>query len=173
MMLRRLTAGQDTSAVETLVSVIEPVKEYRRYRVRPQTMLSPLTGLVDAARPDAPGARAFNKAVDEMLAGVNAAENSAKIRSMVNEWRAAEPALLNYMENSPALVEAAQLSADFRRLNQVILDALEALEKRSPQSAEWRDARNKILDEVAKPKAALEFVVIARAKKLVEAAAVK
>jgi hexosaminidase len=173
MMLRRLTAGQDTSAVETLVSVIEPVKEYRRYRVRPQTMLSPLTGLVDAARPDAPGARAFNKAVDEMLAGVNAAENSAKIRSMVNEWRAAEPALLNYMENSPALVEAAELSADFRRLNQVILDALEALEKRSPQSAEWRDARNKILDEVAKPKAALEFVVIARAKKLVEAAAVK
>jgi hexosaminidase len=173
MMLRRLTAGQDTSAVETLVSVIEPVKEYRRYRVRPQTMLSPLTGLVDAARPDAPGARAFNKAVDEMLAGVNAAENSAKIRSMVNEWRAAEPALLNYMENSPALVEAAQLSADFRRLNQVILDALGALEKRSPQSAEWRDARNKILDEVAKPKAALEFVVIARAKKLVEAAAVK
>jgi len=173
MMLRRLTAGQDTSAVETLVSVIEPVKEYRRYRVRPQTMLSPLTGLVDAARPDAPGARAFNKAVDEMLAGVNVAGNSAKIRSMVNEWRAAEPALLNYMENSPALVEAAQLSADFRRLNQVILDALEALEKRSPQSAEWRDARNKILDEVAKPKAALEFVVIARAKKLVEAAAVK
>ena len=173
MMLRRLTAGQDTSAVETLVSVIEPVKEYRRYRVRPQTMLSPLTGLVDAARPDAPGARAFNKAVDEMLAGVNVAGNSANIRSMVNEWRAAEPALLEYMENSPALVEAAQLSADFRRLNQVILDALEALEKRSPQSAEWRDARNKILDEVAKPKAALEFVVIARAKKLVEAAAVK
>lgn len=170
MLLRRLAAGRDISSLEMLVSIIEPVKEYRRYRQRPQTMLSPLTGLVDAARPDAPAARAFNKAVDEMLAGVNTVENAAKIRALINTWRAAEPDLQEVMENSPALAEAKQLAADFRSLNQVILEALDALDTKSVKNAEWRDAKIKILDEVAKPKAALEIVVVARAKKLVEAA---
>ena len=55
MMLRRLARGGDIAPLQTLVSIIEPVKEYRRYQVRPQTMLSPLTGLIDAAQADAPG----------------------------------------------------------------------------------------------------------------------
>ena len=112
MLLRRLARSEDISALETLVSIIEPVKEYRRYRLRPQTMLSPLTGLIDAARPDAKGARAFNTAVDELLAGVNARENAAKIRSMIEEWRSVEGDLQVTMDRSPALAEARQLASD-------------------------------------------------------------
>src|SRR5829696_8911770 len=67
MMLRRLAGGADSAALATLASVVEPVKEYRRYQQRPQTMLSPLTGLVDAARPDAAGARSFARRVDLIL----------------------------------------------------------------------------------------------------------
>src|SRR5687767_10221718 len=51
MLLRRLAQGRDIGPLQTLVSVVEPVKEYRRNQQRPQTMLSPLTGLIDAARP--------------------------------------------------------------------------------------------------------------------------
>ncbi|MFN2596036.1 MAG: beta-N-acetylhexosaminidase, partial [Pyrinomonadaceae bacterium] len=68
MMLRRLAGGKDSAALQTLASVVEPVKEYRRYQVRPQTMLSPLTGLVDAARPDSDAAREFSREVDALLA---------------------------------------------------------------------------------------------------------
>jgi len=171
MLLRRLAAKQDIAALQVLVSIIEPVKEYRRYQLRPQTMLSPLTGLIDAAQPDAPGARAFNKAVDQMLAGVNAAANATTIRTMLNDWRAAEAGLQQTMDNSPALAEARQLSDDFRRTNQIILEALDSLEKGTRQNAEWRDARLKTLDEIAKPKAALEIVIVPRVRKLVEAAA--
>jgi hexosaminidase len=171
MMLRRLAKAQDVAALQTLVSVIEPVKEYRRYRMRPQTMLSPLTGLIDAAQPDAPGARAFNKAVDEMLAGKNTSENAAKIRLMINVWRASETDLQKIMENSPALAEAGQLAADFRDLNQIALEALDSLDKKAAQNAEWRDAKLKRLDEIAKPKAALEIVVVSGVKKLINAAA--
>jgi hexosaminidase len=78
MLLRRLANSQDIAALQTLVSVIEPVKEYRRYQLRPQTMLSPLTGLIDAAQADAPDARVFNRAVDEMLAGKDVSENMGK-----------------------------------------------------------------------------------------------
>jgi hexosaminidase len=170
MLLRRLAVGPDISALQTLVSVIEPVKEYRRYRVRPQTMLSPLTGLVDAAQPDAPAAMEFNTAVDEMLAGVDTARNLSKLRSMVAGWQSAESALLEITDRSPALAEARPLAADFKRLNVVILEALDALGQGSTQNAEWRDARIKALDEVAKPKAALEFVTVSHARKLVAAA---
>ena len=55
MLLRRLAGGAYPPALETLASFVEPVKEYRRHQQRPQTMLSPLTGLVDAARPDSGG----------------------------------------------------------------------------------------------------------------------
>ena len=171
VLLRRLAMGQNISPLETLVSIIEPVKEYRRYRLRPQTMLSPLTGLIDAAQPDARGARVFNKAVNEMLNGINPAANAALLRSMLAEWRSREAGLQNVILDSPALAEAKQLSDDFRNLNLIIGEALDAIEKRAVQSAEWRDARTKTLDEIAKPKAALEIVIVASVKNLVDAAA--
>jgi hexosaminidase len=173
MLLRRLAAGGDTSSLQTLVSIIEPVKEYRRYRARPQNMLSPLTGLVDAAQPDAPAAREFNQAVDEMLAGVNTAANAARIRAMVQDWRASDPELRQLTENSPALAEARPLVVDLRNLSAIVIEALDALEKNSVQANDWRDSRAKTLDEIAKSKAALEFAVVARVKKLVDAAAGK
>jgi hexosaminidase len=173
MLLRRLVQNEDISALQTLVSVIEPVKEYRRYQQRPQTMLSPLTGLIDAAQADAPGARKFNKAVTEMLAGKDVPANMEKIRRMLNDWREAETELQKVMENSPALAEAKQLSADFQALNQIAREAFDALEKKSAQTAQWRDAKNKMLDEIKKPKAALEFVIVESVRKMVAAASEK
>lgn len=171
MLLRRLAKGGDISALETLVSVIEPVKEYKRYQVRPQTMLSPLTGLIDAAQPDAKGARAFNKAVDGLLSGTNKSEYIAQIRSLLASWRSKEGDLKRLLDSSPALAEARQLSDDFRTLNQTIQETLDALEKNMTQNAEWREARVKTLASVATPKAGVEFVTLPGVKKLVDAAA--
>lgn len=173
MMLRRLAGDQDVLALQTLVSIIEPVKEYRRYQLRPQTMLSPLTGLVDAAQPDAPGAREFNMAVDDMLAGVERAKNAAKVRAMINEWRIAEADLQRVFENSPSLAEAGQLNSDFRNLNQIALEAIDAFDAGRQLDAAWRGAQLKTLDDIAKPKAALEIVVVPAVKKLVAAASVR
>jgi hexosaminidase len=173
MLLRRLANSDDISALQTLVSVIEPVKEYRRYQQRPQSMLSPLTGLIDASQPDAAGARKFNKAVTEMLAGKDVPANMEKIRRMLNDWRGAETELQKVMETSPALAEAKQLSADFQALNQIAREAFDALEKKSARTAEWRGAKNKMLDEIAKPKAALEIVIVESVRKMVAAASEK
>ena len=171
VLLRRLAMSQDTSALETFVSVIEPVKEYKRYQLRPQSMLSPLTGLIDAAQPDAKGARAFNLAVDELLAGINTTENTAKIRATVTQWRSVEAELQTVVERSPALAEARQLSEDFRNLNQIIIEVLDAREKNSAPTAEWRAVKTKALDAIAKPKAALEIVTVSGVRKLLDAAA--
>jgi hexosaminidase len=171
VLLRRLTMGKDTTALETLVSLIEPVKEYKRYQVRPQTMLSPLTGLIDAAQPDAPNARKFNRAVERFIVGGNRLELLAELRSMVEGWQRHEDQLAATMENSPALAEARQLPEDLRALNRIALDAITALTHGSSQTVEWRAARIAELDAIAEPKAAVEFVSVTGVRKLVDAAA--
>jgi hexosaminidase len=173
MLLRRLAQNRDISALQTLVSVIEPVKEYRRYQLRPQTMLSPLTGLIDAARPDAEGARKFNRAVEDFLAGRDAAGNAEMIRGMLAGWREQQADLQNVMESSPALAEARQLSKDFQSLTEIAWEAFDALEKKSPKTSEWREARSSALTEIAKPKAALELMIVESVRKLVAAASEK
>jgi len=171
VLLRRLAGGHDIASLEILVSIIEPVKEYQRYQQRPQSMLSPLTGLIDAAQADAKGARIFNKAASELLKGVNADANANLIRALLADWRSSESGLKAILDNSPALAEARQFSEDFRNLNQIIGEALEAFEKKAEAGPAWRDAKMKALDEIAKPKAAIQIVAVAGARNLVDAAA--
>ena len=168
MLLRRLTMGRDTRALETLISLIEPVKEYRRYQVRPQTMLSPLTGLIDAAQPDAPGARKFNNTVQRFVDGDRSALGD--LRSMVEGWKQVEDGLLTIVYTSPALFEAKQLPEDFRTLNRIAIEALSALADGKTLTTEWQTAENAELDAIAKSKAGVEFPTIAGVRKLVAAA---
>ncbi|MEO6589898.1 MAG: family 20 glycosylhydrolase [Pyrinomonadaceae bacterium] len=170
VLLRRLTNNQDISALQTLVSVIEPVKEYRRYQQRKQNMLDPLTGLVDAAQADAKGARDFNKIIAEMIAKNDFSANSEKLKMTLTDWRDAGAKLEAVIQTSPALHEAKQLAADLQNLGEIGLEAFSYIEKNSAPNAEWRDAKLKMLDEIAKPKAALEFQVVENTKQLVNAA---
>ena len=170
MMLRRLARGGDIAPLQTLVSIIEPVKEYRRYQVRPQTMLSPLTGLIDAAQADAPGARTFNRVVDEMIAGVDRTGNAAKIQALINQWRDSEAGLRMIMENSPALAEARQLAVDLESLDRIASEAIGALNANSMRDVAWRDQTLKSLDDIAKQKAGVQLVVVSGVRKLVNAA---
>ncbi len=171
MLLRRLAQGRETGPLETLVSVIEPVKEYRRYQQRPQTMLSPLTGLVDAARPDSEAGRRFNALVDGLLSDAPRFDaRSRQLRHVLAVWRDAGPELEAMIDASPALHEARPLARDLSALGSAGLEALSYLSRGVAPSAEWRDARLAAIEETAKPKAALELVVVAGVKRLVVAA---
>ncbi|MCD9185911.1 MAG: family 20 glycosylhydrolase [Pyrinomonadaceae bacterium] len=165
ILLRRLANNQDISALQTLVSLIEPVKEYRRYQVRPQTMLSPLTGLIDAAQADANGARKFNKLVSNR----NFSADSTKLKMIFSGWKNDAMTLSAQIEKAPALSEAKQLAADLQSLGGIGLEIVEMLETRKTSGAEWRDAKLKSLTEIAKQKAGLEFQVIESMKVLVNA----
>src|SRR6266513_1156833 len=106
VILRRLANSENTDPLQTLVSVVEPVKEYRRYQMRPQTMLSPLTGLVDAARPDSETARHFNSNVDAFLSDApRFALYRSDIERTLAEWQTASRELGPMIDQSPALQE--------------------------------------------------------------------
>ncbi|HEV3470208.1 MAG TPA: family 20 glycosylhydrolase [Pyrinomonadaceae bacterium] len=171
MMLRRLAGGRDIAPLQTLASIVEPVKEYRRYQQRPQTMLSPLTGLIDAARPDSDAARSFSSSVDALLGDAPHFEAHAKkLHDIMLRWLTAGPELEVLIDHSPGLQEARPLAKDLGQLGETGLEALSYLARGVPAPAEWRDARLAALAEAAKPKAALEFPVIPGLRQLVVAA---
>jgi hexosaminidase len=172
MLLRRLAGGKDVGPLETLASVVEPVKEYRRGQQRPATMLTPLTGLVDAARPDSEAARQFARMIDGLLSDAPRFQTySQDLKDALTRWRDAEPALSTLMEKSPALFEAKPLAKDLSDIGTVGLEALSYLSSGVAPTIQWRDARLAALDQAAKPKAALEFATITSVKRLVIAVA--
>jgi hexosaminidase len=171
MILRRLAGGSYPPALETLASFVEPVKEYRRYEQRPQTMLSPLTGLVDAARPDSAAARGFTRRVNLLLSDApRFALHFSTLRDTLTSWRDAGPVLETLIDRSPALAEARPLARDMASAGEIGLEALSYLQQGVQPSAEWRDARLAALAEIEKPKAALEFPFIGALRELVYAA---
>lgn len=170
VLLRRLVGGRDISALQTLVDVIEPVKLYQRYQQRKQTMLDPLTGLIDAALPDARGAREFNKMVDEFMDNRNNTKNYLELENNFSKWKKDGSELNLMTEKTPALFEAKQLAKDLQVLGEMGSDILSIYKKDIKLSSQWREEKLQKLDEIKKPKAALEFTVIEAMKKLVERA---
>jgi len=172
MLLRRLVRSEDISPLRTLASIIEPVKEYHRYQMRPQTMLSPLTGLVDAVPPDSEAARSFTLMLDGLLSD---APRFQLYRENINDtfarWRDAGPALDVLIGRSPGLVEAKPLADDLSQIASIGLESLAYLSKGVAPTTEWRESRLALLEQAAKPKAALEFAITPGVRQLVIAAA--
>jgi hexosaminidase len=172
MMLRRLVRNDDIGPLKTLVSVIEPVKEYRRYQQRPQTMLSPLTGMIDAATADAEGARRFSWMVQQFLDDAPRFQlYHPELTKMLAEWQTAGASLGPVIDRSPSLREIKPLAENLAELGETGMEAITYLKLRMPPPKEWRDASIIKIDEAAKPHGALEFVMIAGVKQLVLAAA--
>lgn len=171
MMLRRLAGGPYPPALETLASFVEPVKEYRRNQQRPQTMLSPLTGLIDAARPDSAAARGFTRRVNLFLSDApRFALHFSTLRDTLTSWRDAEPVLETLIDRSPGLAEARPLARDMAAAGEIGLEALSYIQQGVQPTAQWRDARLAALEEIAKPKAAVEFPFVGALRELVHAA---
>src|SRR5258707_2785652 len=140
--------------------------------MRPQTMLSPVTGLVDAARPDSEAARQFLANVDAFLSDApRFALYRPDLERTLVEWQTAGRAVGPMVDRSPALQEARPLTNNLSAIAAAGLEAISHLSAGDAVSAEWRDAQLAKLDEAAKPSAALEFVVIKSVRKLVIAAA--
>ena len=134
-------------------------------------MLSPLTGLIDAARPDSDAARRFAALVEGLLSDAPRFDARApQLRNMLMQWQTAGPELEALIDKSPGLHEARPLARDLSALGTAGLEALSFLTRGVEAPAEWRDARLAMLAEAAKPKAALEFPIIPGLRQLIIAA---
>ena len=163
MMLRRLTKNRDISALKILVDVLEPVKIYKRNQLRKQFSHSPLTRVVDAARPDQETARLFNRSVDHFLEGMKV---SRELKKWLNLWKANDKKLQPVIGVSPVLHEVAPLSKDLAVCAEIGLKALESILADKKPSAEWVEETKKYLEETKKPRAQMELMIIPGIEKL-------
>jgi hypothetical protein len=154
------------------VSIIEPVKEYRRYQQRPQTMLSPLTGVVDATTPDSEAGRKFALMVDAFLADAPRFQMyRSELGHALANWQTAGAALEPLIDRSPSLKEVKPLATNLSVLGETGLEALTYLKLGLPPTPEWRTASLLKMDEASKPYGAVEFAVVPSLRKLIIAAA--
>jgi hexosaminidase len=171
MLLRRLARGQEIEPLRKLLSVVEPVKQYNRGKQHPTTMLSPLTSLVDAARPDAQARRTFAKLVDSFLSDApNFRMNRETLQATLDSWRDLNPRIEAMSSRSAGLRVAEGLADDLAEISTAGLEAISHLSAGGAPPA-WREAKLALLARAGKPRDALEFVIIYEIRQLVIAAA--
>ena len=134
-------------------------------------MLSPLTGLIDAAQADAPAAREFNKLIQNHAKNKDFQNGLIPLSIFFASWKNSGALLSKQIETAPALMEAKQLAVDLQSLGETGAEAAEFFRAGKKSDADWREAKLKSLDEIAKQKAGVEFRVIESMKVFVNATA--
>ncbi len=169
MKLRRLTNNTDIVPLKNLIDVIEPVKIYTREEQHDYTSFSPLTRVVDAARPDAKIARNFRRLVDDFLASKNQG-NAGEINSWLQLWKSNHERLTTTIRLSPVLTEIETLSADLSSVAEIGLEAMAFIaDGRMPNEA-WTKEKLQSVEKAKAPRGQTELMIVSAIEKLVKAA---
>ncbi|HGY55167.1 MAG TPA: beta-hexosaminidase [Caldithrix abyssi] len=169
MMLRRLANGQNTRALQNLVDVLEPVKMYQRHHLRKHFSYTPLTRVVDAARPDAETARNFRKLVSLYLS--NPAEHQQEkeqITEWLRLWKSNHTRLEKIIRHSPILREIEKHSQNLSRCAEIGLQALALLNDGETADPSWLEQSATILQEAKTPHGQTELMILPAIEALLE-----
>jgi hexosaminidase len=169
-MMRQLTNGWDTHALQVLVNVIEPLKIYDRNQGDTlYTVFSPLTRLADVAIPDQPLPRLFNRQVANFLAHPDAAlEDSIDLQ--LDQWAQNDSAFRLLLARSPVLGEAAPLSAALSQLAAAGREAMNAIRNHHTTGPEWLRQQTAILQQASLQSGRCELQVVAAIGRLIDKA---
>jgi len=174
MMLRRLTNNKNIQPLKNLVDVIEPVKIYNRNRLRPHFSFSPLTRVVDAARPDSKVAREFNRSVEKIIAGdIKDDLNKSQLRQQLILWQNNHTDLVATINNSPVLKEIESLSLDLSDVARIGLEAINYLDEQETPESEWIETSKSAIDKAKEPRGQTELMIIPGIELLVDYVSVK
>ncbi len=168
MMLRRLTNNNNTEFLSTLISVIEPVKIYKRNGLRRHTQQSPLTRVIDVATADARAARDFRKLVDEFL--LDAKPNSTKLKQIktnLKKWQENHSKLEKTIAQSPILLEIKPISENLKTISELGLEILKIKESGRTVDENWLKEKQKIIDKAKVPVAQTELMIVSAIEKLI------
>jgi hexosaminidase len=168
LMLERAAGSEDIRALQVLVDVLEPVKQYTRTGTDKYTSATPLNRLVDAAHPESDRARRFGLLVNQFVATKPAdPATAAELRHELEMWRGNNEKVEPLLQSSSLLAEDVPLSKDLEMVATIGLEALDYHNGGAP--AGWRDAQLNMLKEAAAPKAELLDMLVPHVQKLVEA----
>jgi hexosaminidase len=187
--------------VKPLVAIVEPVKGYRRGSLQKATQFTPLTRLADIAQPDSEQARNFAKDVDQYLYSPPSPNQTGQdtVSGALGRWKQLAAAMNRdiFPSNQPPPAapprpkddqtvdvdmraairsplmneEAAPLAKDMEDVSDIGLEAHGFLQSNKLPTEEWLNAKLARLIGAAKPKAAVELMIVQPVMELVIAAA--
>ena len=185
-LLRQLASPDPAAlpALQTLASLVEPVKEYKRhFQGFKYTTETPLTRLVDAAPAEADAARRFGATADSLLAGLSigvptfpatapvlspaTGRQLASLRQQLASWQRATEQLPPLFVASPSLAEYAPLAAQLSVVVSLLGQRLTQLAQGQAPPPGWQAATKLQLDAAQKPAGQAELAIIGAARRLV------
>jgi hexosaminidase len=167
MMLRRLTNGKDISSLKTLVDLLEPVKNYERFNQGVNyTSFSPLTQVVDAARPDAAIARDFRNLVKQYILTKDL-QLESEIKFFLIRWRDNDRELSKIIQDAPVLKEIEPLSKTLRDISTIGLNTLNNIDHKSIPKG-WKELSLQTIKDFRKPVGKCELMIIDSVEELVK-----
>jgi hexosaminidase len=131
--------------LKTLADVVEPATFGQRIRTHKYDQQTPLTGLVDAARPESEVARQFSVLVDNM--------DRAQMRIWLTRWR-----------DNDARVEPSQALS---RLGVIGLQALDYLDRNERPPDAWLAEQRAFLETLKKPQNEVRLAIVPSIEKLI------
>jgi hexosaminidase len=167
-MLERLSGYNDAQSLETLSSILEPVKLYQRHGTRKYTSRTPLNRLVDATLPESWAAREFGLAIEALLEHPDSTGLAARIRDDLQTWRDACVRARPGVRQVFLLHEADTLMRNIHELTGVGLTALDLLEKAQSADQDLREDWQQTIDAALKPQAELLIKIAAPIQRLVD-----
>jgi len=201
MLRRWINGAARTDEIKPLIAIVEPVKDYLRGSLQKATQFTPLTRLADIARPDSEQARNFTKFVDQYLYSTSSLNQTGAdpISGALGWWKNIAAAMNRYIfpSNQPPPTvkprpkgdetveidlqvviraplmneEAAPLAKDMEDVCDIGLEAYGFLQSNKIPNEEWLNSKLARLIEAAKPKAAVELMIVQPVMELVAAAA--
>jgi hexosaminidase len=174
MVRRAIGNGPDFQVLMALLEVSQPVRFGQRQRLEPMTQATPLTRLVDAARPDPPARWSSLTFIERLLADSGRTPAIADtLRAEFQQWRALAPAVHAAAVRAPLAGDAVPAAEALGRVADIGLAALDRVQGRTPATAAWQDSARAVLDSATGPQGLLRLVVVDAVRWLVEVAPVR
>ncbi|HEU5403531.1 MAG TPA: hypothetical protein VFU86_19410, partial [Terriglobales bacterium] len=150
-------------------STLQPGTTGQRERFQKVNQLFPYVRMADAVVPDPPGGRELQAAVDTFL--IDPGHNGAQLFAILNRWKAAVTDVKAAVEAHPVLAEVAPRVQEFEWLANVGIEASNYIQTHTTPPPGWLTQNLALLDDAAKPKGSVRFVVLGSIRQLVQAAA--
>ena len=195
IMRRNLLLERHPNELDLLASVLEPVSFHERYEGQHTNGLTTLDRLVDAVVADPPSRQQIVGDVDALAGNVTVPPPSDpklaldlsgdvssgaapspevaldRLRQRFLSWQAADMRLLEEVQETPRLSDAAIRVEQLGELARVGLSALAYLQTHTVPPAEWQAQQMSVLDAAEQPSALVRFTFLHSMRKLVLAAA--
>jgi hexosaminidase len=170
-MLRLLAGRRGVQPLHDLLGVTMPVSFGQRSRIQGTTQLTPLTGLVDAARPDPWARPRLNRLAREVAAARSGAvAQREELARTFSSWRPLAQQVASLADSVPLARDGLPAALALSQLGDIGLRALDYLANGAAPDA-WPAQAEASLDTLALPQGLLRLAGIESVRTLVEAAA--